>query len=57
MQHNGVQYQVAETANLSGWQWTVQLPDGDTKTGVSCSKAHAMFYAINAIEMTLKRAT
>jgi hypothetical protein len=57
MQHKGVQYEVVETANPSGWKWTVQLADDRTKTGVSCSKAHAALYAINAIELTLKRIT
>jgi hypothetical protein len=57
MQHKGVQYQVVETANPSGWKWTVQLTEGCTKTGVSYSRGHAIFYAINAIELTLKCAT
>jgi hypothetical protein len=57
VEHKGLQYQVAETANRSGWTWTVQMPDGHTKTGVSCSRGHAIFYAINAIEMNLKCAT
>jgi hypothetical protein len=54
MQHKGVQYQVVETANLTGWQWTVQLAEGRTKTGMSYSRAHATFHAINAIELALK---
>ena len=57
MQHKGVQYQVVETANPSGWKWTVELDEGRTKTGVSCSRAHAALYAINAIELTSKRTT
>jgi hypothetical protein len=57
MQHKGVQYQVVETANPSGWKWTVELDEGRTKTGVSCSRGHAALYAINAIELTLKRTT
>ena len=57
MQHKGVQYQVVQTANLTGWQWTVQLAGGHTKTGVSYSRGHAIFYAINAIELTLKCTT
>jgi hypothetical protein len=54
MQHKGIQYQVVETANPSGWKWTVQLGEGQTKTGVSCSRGHAIFYTINAIELNLK---
>jgi hypothetical protein len=57
MQHKGVQYQVAETANPTGWIWTVQFAEGRTKTGVSYSKGHAIFHAINAIELTLKCTT
>jgi hypothetical protein len=57
MEHKGIHYQVVETANLTGWTWTVQLAEGRTKTGVSCSRGHAIFYAINAIELTLKCTT
>jgi hypothetical protein len=57
MQHKGVQYQVIQTANLTGWQWTVQLAEGHTKTGVSYSRGHAIFYAINAIELTFNCTT
>jgi hypothetical protein len=57
MQHKGVQYQVVETANLTGWIWTVQLAEARTKTGVSYSRGHAIFYDINAIELILKCAT
>jgi hypothetical protein len=53
MEHKGVQYQVVQTAGLTGWQWTVQLAEGRTKTGVSFSRGHAIFYAINAIELAL----
>jgi hypothetical protein len=57
MQHKGVQYQVVETANPSGWRWTVELDEGRTKTGVACSRAHAALYAINAIELTFRCAS
>jgi hypothetical protein len=53
MEHKGIQYQVVQTASLTGWQWTVQLAEGRTKTGVSFSRGHAIFYAINAIELAL----
>jgi hypothetical protein len=53
MQHKGVQYQVVETANPMGWIWTVQFAEGRTKTGVSYSRGHAIFYAINAIDLAL----
>jgi hypothetical protein len=53
MEHKGVQYQVVQTANPTGWKWTVQLAEGRTKTGVSFSRGHAIFYAINAIDRAL----
>jgi hypothetical protein len=53
MEHRGVQYQVMQTANLTSWLWTVQLAEGRTKTGVSFSRGHAIFYAINAIDLAL----
>ena len=53
MEHKGVQYQVVQMASLTGWQWTVQLAEGRTKTGVSFSRGHAIFYAINAIDRAL----
>jgi hypothetical protein len=53
MEHRGIQYQVMQTANLTGWQCTVQLAEGCTKTGVSFSRGHAIFYAINAIDLAL----
>jgi hypothetical protein len=53
MEHRGIQYQVEETASPTGWKWTVQLADGRTRTGVSFSRGHAIFYAINAIDLAL----
>ena len=53
MEHRGVHYQVVETANFGGWEWTVHLPEGRTKTGVSYSRGHAIFYAVNAIDKAL----
>jgi hypothetical protein len=52
MEHNGVHYQV-EKANLAGWKWTVHLPEGRTKTCVSFSRGHAIFYAMCAIDKAL----
>jgi hypothetical protein len=57
MEHRGIQYQVVETADPRGWKWIVQLTDGRTKTGVSFSRGHAIFYAMNAIDLALKRTT
>ena len=57
VEHKGVQYQVVETASPTGWKWTVQLADGRTITGVSFSRGHAIFYAINAIDKVLNGTT
>jgi hypothetical protein len=57
MEHRGVQYQVVETAAPRGWEWTVQLAEGRTKTGVSCSRGHAVFYAMYAIDLALSEVT
>jgi hypothetical protein len=56
MEHKGVQYQVVETVNPRGWKWTVQLAEGRTISGVSFSRAHAIFYAICAIDKNLSDA-
>ena len=53
IEHKGIEYQVVQTASPTGWKWTVQLPEGRTKTGVSFSKGQAIFHAINAIELAL----
>jgi hypothetical protein len=53
MEHKGIAYQVVQTVNPTGWKWTVYLPEGRTKTGVSFSRGHAVFYAICAIDKVL----
>ena len=53
MEHKGIQYQVVQTANPTGWKWTVQLDQGRTKTGVSFSKNSAIFDAVHAINKAL----
>ena len=56
MEHKGIEYQVVQTANPTGWKWTVHLPEGRTKTGVSFSRGHAIFYAILAIDKAVPEA-
>jgi len=53
MEHKGIQYQVVQTANPTGWKWTVQLNQGRTKTGVSFPKNSAIFDAVNVINKAL----
>jgi hypothetical protein len=53
MEHKGVPYQVVQTANPTGWRWTVEFDDGRTRTGTSFSRGNAIFTAIRAIEKVL----
>jgi hypothetical protein len=56
MEHKGIQYQVVQTANPTGWKWTVQLDEGRTKISVSPSREYAIYDATNAIEKALNEA-
>jgi len=53
MEYKGIQYQVVQTANPTGWKWTVQLDGGHIKTGVSFLREYAIYDATNAIEKAL----
>jgi hypothetical protein len=53
VEYRGIQYEVVQTANPTGWKWTVQLDGGRTKTGLSISREYAIFDATNAIEKAL----
>jgi hypothetical protein len=55
MEHRGIEYQVVQTTNPMGWIWTADL-DGRTRTGVSFSRANAIFNAVAAIEKALSAA-
>jgi hypothetical protein len=54
MEHKGIPYQVAQTANPSGWKWTVQLPDNRTRTGSGFGRGHAVGLAERAIDKALR---
>ena len=56
MEHKGIQYQVVQTANPTGWKWIVQLDEGRTKISVSPSREYAIYDATNAIEKALNQA-
>jgi len=49
----GIQYQVVQTANPTGFKWTVHLDGNRTKTGLSYSRASAISNALRAIEKAL----
>jgi hypothetical protein len=53
MEHKGIQFQIVQMANPTGWIWTLELDKGRTKIGVSFSKANAIFNAISAIDKAL----
>jgi hypothetical protein len=50
MEHKGVQYQVVQTANPTGWKWTVELGNGRTKTGDTFSRVNGIRLALLAID-------
>jgi hypothetical protein len=53
MEHRGIQYQVLQTANPTGFLWTVYLDEKRTRTGVSFSRENAIFNAVRAIDKAL----
>jgi hypothetical protein len=54
MEHKGIQYQVVQTANPTGFRWAVQLDENKTKTGVSTSKGNAIFNAVSFIDRAIR---
>ena len=52
-EYRGVQYVIVQTANPTGFKWTVELDAERTRTGVSYSKAEAIFKAERAIDKVL----
>jgi len=53
MEHRGFQYQVVQTANPTGWKWTVHLSEKRTKTGQCQSRGSAIFNAVRTIDKAL----
>jgi hypothetical protein len=54
MEHKGVQYQVVQTANPTGFKWTVYLDANRTRTGVSHTMKFAILEAQRKIDQFLK---
>jgi hypothetical protein len=50
MEHRGMQYQIVQTANPTGFRWTVQIDANRSRTGTSLSKGNAIFRAVCVIE-------
>jgi hypothetical protein len=54
MEHKGIQYQVVQTANPTGFKWSVQLDNNKTKTGEAPSKSSAIFLAVLFIDRAVR---
>jgi hypothetical protein len=54
MIYKGIEYQVIQTANPSGWKWIVFLDETRTRTGISRSRTGAILDAESAINTVLK---
>jgi hypothetical protein len=54
MDHRGIEYQVVQTANPSGYRWTIQLDAMKTRTGTSASKGNAIFQVARVIDTAIK---
>jgi hypothetical protein len=50
VEHKGMEYQIVQRANPTGFKWIVQLSDSKTKTGVSRSRGNAIFKAVRTID-------
>jgi hypothetical protein len=54
MTYKQIEYSVVQTANPSGWKWTVFLDAKRTRTGHSYSRAHGVLDAERAIDSAIK---
>ena len=54
MEHKGIQYQVLQTTNPTGFNWIVQLDENKTKTGVSNTKGDAILRAMRFIDRAIR---
>jgi len=51
MEHKGIEYTVVQTANPTGWRWTVELaPPQKSRTGVTQHRATAVAKVIATID-------
>jgi hypothetical protein len=54
MEYKEYEYHVEQTANPSGWKWTVFLEAAKTRTGRSSTRAHAVLDAQHTIDRMMK---
>jgi hypothetical protein len=55
MEYKGFKYTVVQTANPTGWKWTVWLDERRSKMGNAFSRASAITFAQHAIEKIIKK--
>ena len=55
LDYKGIAYQILQTANPSGWIWTVFLDATRTRTGTSPTKADAIRDAEREIDKAIER--
>src|SRR5436853_7787732 len=53
MKHNGVRYRVMQTANPTGWKWSVELAAGRKKTGANSTRESAILDAVLVIDKVI----
>jgi hypothetical protein len=54
MEHKGISYRVVQTANPTGWKWTIELPGKPPKSGKAASRTMAVRMAEIAIDKAIK---
>jgi hypothetical protein len=54
MDYKGIPYSVVQTANPTGWKWTVYIPGRRPKSGTATSRPVAIVHAEIAIENAIK---
>ena len=54
MEYKGIEYEVVQTANPTGWKWIVRLDADRRKSGISVSRMMAITNAKRAIEKTVR---
>ena len=53
MEHNGIPFSVVQTANPTGWKWTIHIPGKRQKSGTAVHRAIAISVAKIAIEKAI----
>jgi hypothetical protein len=54
MDYKGIEYHVVQTANPTGWSWTVQMEGREPRTGSAYNRTTAVALAQIAIDKLLK---